>query len=274
MIPVIFFLLSVVLAGDKIHKNFELLVHQKNQYNLTTNNAVSVVDPNRVVMLGLEGGSIYTQEDANKMDTYSINYFNCQFGLQISSGILVAPGVRVLHGIGTFIQYQSGVDKSYRWLHGSNDDKVFEKQKWYIFDTGSLFIFSSNGTFSGGVMAGTTYKNNSIVAFAQYTYIKELKAGKIRTLKDIRIIRTVNRAISYQLPNELGVNQQYLFEDALDEHNRTGVTAVTVSVTQRPINTGIFIQRNRGVLTFNYSEHDPIPCAVPWVGSKWTALQN
>ena len=274
MIAIIFFLVSVAVADQKTSKNFELLVHSKDQFNFTTNNAESVLDSNRVNMLAVENGTIYTQQDAIDVDLYSVNYFKCQFGLPLDTVTPFPNGVRVLPGVGTFIPYQSGINKLYRWLFGSNDDKVFEKQEWYIFDIGSLFIFSNNGVFPGGVMGGTTYKNQSIIAFTQYTYLKDLKAGKSRTLKDIRIVRTTNREPSYQVPNEFGINQQLLLEHVVDEKGRSGYAAITVSVQQRPEKTAVLIQRNRAVLTFNYSAPDPAQCEIPWVGERWVGLQN
>jgi hypothetical protein len=272
-----FVLLFTVLCSvrsDNIYDNFELLVNAKNQRNFTTNNAESVLDGGHAIMIGLENGTIYTQGDADAITLNSFNFLNCQFGLDVANApIVLANGVRVLPGFGTYIPYQSGVNKLYRWLSGSNDESVFRKQNWYIADVGALFLMTTNGTFTGGVMAGTTFKNQSILAYAQYTYLKELKPGHSRTLNDIRIIRTVNQDPSYQVINEIGIAEQLLFESAMDEHGRTGYSTATVSVMHRPEPTGTLLQRNRAVLTFNYTDPEPITCAIPWVGSRWLLLQ-
>ncbi|CAK7994995.1 Hypothetical protein POVR1_LOCUS513 [uncultured virus] len=272
---VLLFTLTFIRSCDhRDCKKFELLVHAKDQFNFTSNNAESVLDPNHRIMINALNGTIYTQEDADDITYNSLSYFWCQFGLNFFSALPNAVGIRTIPGVGFYLPYQSGINELYRWIYGSNNPEVFEDQDWWILDVGALVVFTNNGTFPGGIMAGTTYKNQSLIAYTQYTYLKTLEDNEDRTLDDIRIIRTVSREISYSVPNELGISQQLIFVQAIDEQDRPGYAAITVSVQQRPERVGILVQRNRAVLTFNYTQKDHLPCRVPWVGEKWTGLQE
>jgi hypothetical protein len=268
-------LLLVALAaaddGHKIDDTFEFMVHTKDQFNLSTNNAGSVTDPYNNIMVGLENGTIFTRADADNIVRGGLSWYWCQFGLNFSAGIQVPGGIKKLPGVAVMIPYQSGVNKAYRLLYSSRNLKVYKDQDWYIFDSGTLVLFQNNGTFTGGVMAGTTYKNQSIVAYTVYVYIRELRYGEVRGLDDIRIIRTVNREPSYSIPNEIGGTSQLLLEQCYDERSRIGENRGVVTVTRRPVS----IQRTRVVITFNYTEAaDPGVCDFPWIGERWTGLQT
>lgn len=166
-------------ASDEENKNAtnglvgnykRMIVVNKDRKNIESADPTSFMDPHHQRMLTL---GFYSQADADKLTQDSKAFFLEYFGIDVTQGF-----------------YNSAIDAylTQDWIYFHVDEGrddyanlvVFDSEnlnrgvnvEWFSNSVGSMIVFLKDGTFTGGVNAGKSYKANDGALYMYYDLLK------------------------------------------------------------------------------------------------------
>jgi len=247
MFSFIFILLTAVSGFDLISAYHRTLFHAK-EVSTPSNNLAALLDPNLVRMVNYDGGSVYTQADANQLTQEAKTHFFNQFGLNYFTAPFNSTFGGWMLPAGFMFPFTNGDNFLYRLIFDDKHIGVGILNDRFVLDVGYLVLMNVAGNFTGGVMSGTSFNAGDILFYTQYTYLKESQRGKPHHKKDIEIIKILSEQPAFQYRNSQGLMEQYIKAKIIDEDGRIGYAGIMTTVT---LENGAPYQRIRSILTFN-----------------------
>ncbi len=242
------FLLAVlpyVMGTQLVSAYKRVLLHAKDKAYPATN----VVDPGQNRMVNHDGGTVYTRADADNLTLRAKDWAISQYGLNYYGA---APGPyngSFFLPQGIMVPFANGDDYLYRLTFDTDELAVGILDNTYILDVGYLFFMTTSGTFTGGVMNGTTFKAGDILCYTQYNYLKEWGRGRNYPGKGEEIITIQCNQPTVQILNSQGFTEQFIKGDIFYRGKEGRAYIASTTTTEN----GVPIMRVRSTLTFNHT---------------------
>jgi len=219
-----------------------------------TNDIANIQDPGQNRVVGFDGGTVVTRQEADQLTNQAMDFFLSWYGYNFrtapynpTTGQWILADRPVV-----MFTFLNGADFRYRAILDTDNDDVWKKNNRFVLDFGYLVIAQAAGTFPGGVMVGQPYSAGSILAYTKYIYLEEEDRGKpIRNKVKERIL-IKSEVPGIQFRNDQGFTEQLIKGVIVDEKGRAGFNAVLVTITKDQL-TGQIHQRLRSSLTWNHT---------------------
>jgi len=262
---------SVFAASPKKHCPYDRILVATKDVQAQSNVVNNVLDANFNRTLSFACGRLYdstwpafirTEANAWLLGLTGINW---TAGAALGNGAYARPE-------GLFFPFVNGDDFAYRIQSDRVDCKETKGDyNWIVFNTGYIALFTTNGTFPGGALAGQPFVNGYLVSYTEYNFLNEDKQHKWGTThKNWRqkvIIRS--RQPGTNFPNSAGFMDQHVYEELVDENGVIGFSAFSVSTTNQTWIDNSYVQSTRNVMTWPRLQRyrnpapAPIPCPAP-----------
>ena len=247
---------------------YRIINHAKDVTN-PGNNILAIIDPGHIRAQTF--GDLYTVAETNAwtnltfefaLKHYGMNFYNAEPS-PIGSYVLIDPSTSSYPDpYVELLPYADG-DVVPEWVVADSEypDRVCDKN-WMVFDVGFLFYFNGSGTFTGGIMANTSFSVGNVIGKTYYNYldVNHVNEWNEPNSPYREVLATQGDQPGIGLVNSQGFGEQHIKEICTDSHGRKGFGAISVFNTQVG---DVVTEHVRTFITFGIDGSFPPPVMTP-----------
>jgi hypothetical protein len=248
MNPILIFVLLAFVNCDEVlvSRYARMLELTRDRVGPPTNSLLEILDPYHQRQ---NTSGLYTSPQIVNLDNTGFAHYLNQFGLDFSSATVNPPyGTRSIPGATLYpwgVTFATG--NSFRTALDSTDKKKGKNNNWFNVDYGFLAQMTTNGTFTSGVVAGTTYNVGDLMGHVELNMLKDggdwSRGSKDRLTFIVRSLRP-----SFQKANYQGLLESYVISQIIDSDGNPGTCLEIVGLDK--LSDGNISQATRRTCTW------------------------
>jgi hypothetical protein len=186
----------------------------------------------------------YTQSQINQFRVNAINYYKNQYGIDFSQGIHNTYLDSYNFPYAGMFPYAGGRDNTVHLEFDSKNKHRGKDGNWYGYQFGEVVGMFSNGTFTGGVMNGTSYQAGDLLAYFNYDFVQLTHSNNHESMLCYTPWPTK------QPVNSFGKIESFSKMEVVDSEGNIGFFSEDIHVLVNPYNRTDAKMKIRGVFTF------------------------